>query len=321
MPPVGSARKPWLLRQWWRITTFLYNAARALLTPLRGVLVSMGYRQNIADNLNQMPRVKRSTLSTMRKDELMNLAGDLGIATYGHETNYALREAIRQKRPPETHDTRRGSEREKFIARYSDLRKGELVTLAGSLGLDTSGVKDALVLRLKGWASTPGPIPPGAPSAKCLIQQRASSAADSSTSAPAAAAASVPSSSRASSQHMVDVMTCPAGHGEMKLKHNQMTGLLEWRCTQPGCPTRIPHVPRRPEDSDEDWNPAKEQFVASDSSGVSVASSASGDQAVVRWMQSQPGGSRSAPSTRRTTTPPAVFPMNIRPGSEKLPGM
>ena len=50
MPPTPicvTTKKPDMRRAWWRVGTLLLNAARALMTPMRGVMVSMGYQKCI----------------------------------------------------------------------------------------------------------------------------------------------------------------------------------------------------------------------------------------------------------------------------------
>ena len=130
---------------------------------MRAVPVSMGYQKAITSALTAPAKGKRHDMSAMTKKELIEAARSYGLDSRGFETNAALREAIRQRRPPEQTKGARGNNRAQHIAGYTSLNKPLLVILVQGALLDSSGTKDALQLRLKAWAASEGPIPPGAP--------------------------------------------------------------------------------------------------------------------------------------------------------------
>jgi ssDNA-binding Zn-finger/Zn-ribbon topoisomerase 1 len=190
-PHQVKALRQWTRRQWWRLAHFLIYAARVLMTPARGVAVSMGYRKFIASTLTKPAREPtRSDIYHMRKEELLEMCRKMDLHVTGAETNATLRESLRTAMPVTETRSTRGTPRARHAAGFSKLRKNELIAFCEEVGISTEGTMDALKLRVKAWAALTGDVPDGATSASYLHGQRSSSSACSG--APASAAPSEP---------------------------------------------------------------------------------------------------------------------------------
>ncbi|CAK0838337.1 unnamed protein product [Prorocentrum cordatum] len=168
VPPVPIQKRPDLRRAWWRFAQILMNAAQALMTPMRGVMISMGHRKRIISRVTHV-RPTRKGITQMTKAELRAELLTIGVDTSGSETCAALRGSLRAVRPPEEARHQNGTPRAKLASGFSKLRKPEAIAFCQAAGVAIDGAADALKLRIKAWAAAEGPIPSSAVSAKSLL--------------------------------------------------------------------------------------------------------------------------------------------------------
>ncbi|CAK0798448.1 unnamed protein product [Prorocentrum cordatum] len=161
-------KRPDLRRAWWRFAQILMNAVQALVTPMHGVMISMGYWKRIISRLTHV-RPTRKGITQMTKAELRAELLTIGVGTSGSETCAALRESLRAARPPEEARHQKGTPRAKLASGFSKLKKPEAIAFCQAAGIAIDGAADALKLRIKAWAAAEGPIPSSAVSAKSLL--------------------------------------------------------------------------------------------------------------------------------------------------------
>ncbi|CAK0825635.1 unnamed protein product, partial [Prorocentrum cordatum] len=146
----------------------LMNAAQALMAPMRGVMISMGYRKCIISRLTHVRPIRKG-ITQMTKAELRAELLTIGVDTSGSETCAALRESLRATRPPEEAKHQKGGPRAKLASGFSKLKKPEAIAFCQAAGIAFDGAADALKLRIKAWAAAEGPMPSSAVSAKSLL--------------------------------------------------------------------------------------------------------------------------------------------------------
>ena len=266
------------------------------MTPLRGVMISMGYRRAITSKIGTPARTPMTTIAAMSKDELLAVVRSLGLEPTGRETPAALREVIREGSQPGWTPSRRGTARAHHIGGYTRLRKQELVILAAGAGLETAGTVDALKLRLKVWATHSGPVPARMPTARGLLEARGDGFVPAGGPSVRSSSGSARSSTNTASEETYDERPdCPAGHGPMVLRSCRATGKLFWGCPSfskgvcqvtmhyPGPGQRETSRAEAPEHNSED------EAVDEADDWNSQSESSSGDEALIRELERRRG--------------------------------
>ncbi|CAK0841557.1 unnamed protein product [Prorocentrum cordatum] len=123
-------KQPDLRRAWWRFAQLVMNAAWALVTPMRGAMVSSGHQKCIISRMAHA-RPKRHGVTEMTKAELREEPLTIG--------DLRTRDDIKHREGPQRSDLASG---------FSKLRKHEAAALCQAAGIAIEGAFDALKPRI-----------------------------------------------------------------------------------------------------------------------------------------------------------------------------